>query len=253
MPPLRSNTFVNSISQDERPDPVRTFLLSLLFMSISVGMIFYGSSFYFSYKSKMALGEIGNIEKRLETLPLDNMLFLAKKITTLEAIQKSEPNIPLFLTILGDSIEKNAYITSMSYSNKGKTTIVKLAGAADSYEDIVKQMDRLKNPRYGNLISKIELISISASEIEGVRKVLFSLDVSIDSSVRSLPTEIEEKEYDASKQVQIKKEEVKKEIISTSTAPTNTTTLPKINATSSVQNTFVPALPTSTNVIIKNI
>lgn len=246
MPPLRNNTFVNNITQDERPDPVRVFLLSLLFISIFVGAIFYGLSFYFSYKSKMALEEIASIEKRLESLPLDNMLFLSKKITTLDAIQKSEPNILLFLKIIALSIEKNAYITNMSYLNKGKTTIVKLLGTADSYEDIVKQMDRLKNPIYSNLVNKVELISISASEVEGVRKVLFSLDVSIDSGVRSLPTEIEEKEYDPSKQPQIKRE-------ATSTSVSATSSLPKTNATGSVQNIFAPSISTSTNVIIKNI
>lgn len=246
MPPLRNNTFVNNIREDERPDPVRIFLLSLLFISIFMGIIFYGLSFYFSYKSKMALQEIASIEKRLETLPLDDMLFLSKKIITLEAIQKSEPNILLFLKIMSLSIEKNAYITNMSYLNKGKTTIVKLVGTAGSYEDVIKQMDRLKNPAYSNLINKVEIISVSASEAEGVRKVLFSLDVSIDSSVRSLPTEIEEKEYDPSKQPQIKRE-------ATSTVVSATSSLPKINATSSVQNIFAPSIPTTTNVIIKNI
>ena len=248
MPPLRNNNFVNNINQEERPDPIRIFLVSLLIISIFVGMVFYGLSFYFSYKSKMALEEMGSIEKRLETLPLNEMFMLSKKITTLESVQKSEPNIRLFLTILTYSIEKNSYITNMSYVNKGKTTIVKLVGAADSYEDVIKQMDRLKNPDYSNLINKVDLLSVSASEIEGVRKVLFSLDVGIDSGIKSLPieVEIEETGYEPSKQVQIKKE-------ATSTIISSTSSLPKINSSSTIENTASSSLSTTTDVIIKNI
>lgn len=263
MPPLRNNTFVNNITQNERPDPIRILLVCLLCICIFMGLVFYGLSFYFSYKSKMALGEIVSIEKRLETLPLDSMLTLSKKITTLDEIQKSEPNIPLFLTVIGDSIEKNAYITNMSYVNKGKTTVVKLVGASESYEDVIKQMDRLKNPTYANLINKVELISISATEVEGIRKVLFSLEISIDSGVRSVLSEIEEKEYDASKQAQIKKDEIKN--LATTTQPVATTTNPApikntqtVSTTTNVNTTLVNSLfPTSSTttkpVIIKNL
>ncbi len=248
MPPLRNNTFVNNITQNERPDPIRILLVCLLCICIFMGLVFYGLSFYFSYKSKMALEEIASIEKRLETLPLDSMLNLSKRITTLDEIQKSEPNIPLFLTVIGDSIEKNAYITNMSYLNKGKITVVKLVGASESYEDVIKQMDRLKNPTYANLINKVELISISATEVEGVRKVLFSLDVSIDSGIRSVLSEIEEKEYDASKQVQTKKDKIKN--LATTTQPASTTT----NVNTTLVNPLFPTSSTTTKpVIIKNL
>lgn len=253
MPPLRNNTFVNNITQNERPDPVRIFLVSLLCVCIFISALFYGASFFFSYKSKMALEEITAIEKRLESLPLDNMLALSKKITTLDGIQKSEANIPLFLDIISDSIEKNTYITSMSYANKGKGTIVKIVGTSDSYEEVVKQMDRLKNQSYSNLISKVELISVSATEVEEVRKVLFSLDVTIDSNVRSVLSQIEEKEYDPSKEVKVKKEETINitNIVATSSLPT----LPKSTSTQVSPTLLIqPTQPSSTlPVIIKKL
>jgi hypothetical protein len=245
MPPLRNNTFVNTVTENEKPDPVKIFLICLLFITVLLSVIFYGLSFYFSYKSKAALDEIATISARLNALPLDKMTVFSKKLTTLGDIQRTESNPTSILTIVSDSIEKNSYITNASYFNRGKETVLKLVGVADSYEDVIRHVDKLKSSKYSTVISKTELVSISVKEIKKVSKVLFSLDITMDPSIRVLPFEPEYKDF-----VPLKESEVKK--ISTSTPLKNSSTLDpkKVLSTTTTTTTSSLSNPSSTQPLI---
>jgi hypothetical protein len=252
MPPFRNNTFANSVAQSEKTDPIRIFLYCLVAISFLFFVTFYGLSYYFSNKADKDMEEIQNVQREIASLPLGKMMDLSKKISILDGIQKNETDALLFLKVLGDSIEKKVYITNMTYSvNKGNTISSRLTCVASTYEDVIKQIERLRSPNYSNLITKVELTTLSMSEIEGVKKVNFSLEVTAKTGVKSVLSEIKEKEEGQRVETFLDNtDSTKNNMPEISTTSTNTTKNIEIFPGNLLPPDLIPA---QKDIIIKNI
>ncbi len=201
MPPIRNNNFVNTLGTETvEVDALRVFLIVLAIMSVAVSAIFFVAGQFFNYRTQKSLEEISVIDQRLNTLPLSDMSAFSTKVSTVDTAQKDKNNITVLLAILSDSIEKYTYFTDMNFSDKAfKSGYVNIKGIAQSYEDIIKQTDRLKSNKYKPFIKSVSLTDLSATEKDGSNSIKFSLDLELDTKVKSLAFDISEKSYDASK------------------------------------------------------
>lgn len=235
MPPIRNNNFVNTLDdQTVGVDALRVFLLTAAIISAIVSILFFSAGKFFEYRTKKALEEISTIDQKLNTLPLSEMSALSSKILTVDGTQKDKNNITILLAVLSDSIEKYTYFTDMNFSDKSvKAGYVNIKGVAQSYEDIIKQSDRLKSDKYKPFIKSVTLSDLSSTEKDGSESIKFSLDIELDTKIKSLSFDISEKSYDASKKpIKI--------ILNTNSTSTQSSTSSTVNSNS------------STTVIIKN-
>ena len=194
MPPTRSNNFVNNISQEiNAVDPVKIFLIVLAIFAIVVSILFYGAGFYFKYNTKKSLEEIQTIDKELSSLPLEEMIKLHEKIKTVDNTQKDKNNLSTLLLILSNSIEKYTYFTELSFVEKNGKSSLSIKGIAQSYADIIKQIDRLRSDKYKPFIKNVTLIDIANSLDKEDESVKFSLDMEIDSKFKTLALGVDDK------------------------------------------------------------
>ncbi len=201
MPPIRSNNFVNTLdNQTVEVDSLRVFLIILAIISLLVSGLFFSAGRFFEYRTQKSLEEISVIDQKLNTQPLSDMSALSNRISIVDGTQKDKNNLTVLLAILSDSIEKYTYFTDMNFSDKTfKSGYVNIKGVAQSYEDIIKQSDRLKSDKYKPFIKSVTLTDLSSTEKDGSESIKFSLDIELDTKVKSLAFDISEKSYDSSK------------------------------------------------------